>query len=962
MIAKDPGQWEAIQTAFDELVELDAESRARRLAAIGELNPALRDAVESLLSADTHASERLATLEAALFPQAMPDPLNLVGRTIFHFEVEEPLGVGGMGVVYRGRDTRLGRRVALKFLQPHYSVDEAAKKRFLREARAAAGMDHPHLCTIYDVRESDDGRLFLAMAFYEGETLKDRLVRTGALPVAEALAITRQVARGLACAHAAGIVHRDLKPGNVMLLPDGTVKILDFGIAKALGESASETTAAFGTVSYMAPEQIRGQTVDGRADLWAVGVLLYEMLTARKPFAGDHEVAVAHAIVHDEPVPPSKLRPGVPADVENIVLTLLQKDPSARPATVDDLIADLAAVEIDAPKARRRRVRTRSRRLTRRGLVAALGAGLIAGGIGGTVVARGLRAANPKMVSRYSMALPDGEGLAGAQNEYNRIAVSPDGERLVYVGASPDGTTQLLLRRHDQLHATPLTGTEGAVNPFFSPDGSRVGFVTTGSRLALKVISVDGGEPTTLADSMVDGGGAAWGYDGYIYYDSQLEGLGLARVQETGGPPEPATRLDVPGGELWHYQPEPLPSGRGVLFVIRRSNMRESDIAVTDPKTGAHRVLLRGLTPRYAASGHLVYVTVDGALMAVPFDQEKLALTGEPTTLADGIKVLGAGQADLGISATGTLVYAAGGSAAGQDELVWVARDGQATSVDPGWRHDFGPLALSPDGKELAVSVTQGGEYNLWIKRLDAGPASRLATWASYPSWAPDARRVAFVANSQQRSALDLDLYIGRADGSAPPRLFRSEAGFLQDAEYSRDGEWLLYRNGSDLFAVRTRGDTTRIPLVTTPFHELAPRLSPDGHWLAYSSDESGRREVYVRPFPATASARWTVSTGGGAEPLWSPGGRELFYQNARRELVAVAVSSDTTFAIGVQRVLFSTVPYEDHTEIGRSYDVSPDGRRFLMIRPPAISDDELIVVENFFEELKATDGSSADR
>ena len=366
-------RWKEIQASFDEVVELNANERAGRLATLASTDPELHRALESLLEADAVASEELAPIEEAFLPQfdRQPDPLGLAGRTIAHFDLREALGAGGMGVVYRAHDKRLGRAVALKFLLPHYNLDASAKARFLREAHAAAALDHPNLCTVYDVGTSDEGWLFLAMALYEGETLRARLTRDGTIPVREALEIARQIAEGLQAAHAAGIVHRDLKPGNIMLLPDGTVRILDFGLAKARDQSLSETGAHFGTVSYMTPEQIRGENVDGRADLWALGVVLYEMLTGRKPFGGDEEVAIAHAILHDEPELPSMHRSDISSALEGIVLRLLQKDPGKRYAVAEDLLRDLARTETLADgttgplRTRWRRVRRRFTRALR---------------------------------------------------------------------------------------------------------------------------------------------------------------------------------------------------------------------------------------------------------------------------------------------------------------------------------------------------------------------------------------------------------------------------------------------------------------------------------------------------------------------------------------------------------------------------------------------------------------------
>lgn len=384
----DRHRWEEIKATFDILVELDDVERGNRLAALGGTDPELRAAVESLFGADSDADALLAPLEAVFCPQSAPapDPLGLAGRTISHFQVREPIGAGGMGVVYRAEDTRLGRTVALKFLLPLYSLDANAKARFLREAHSAAALDHPNLCNVYEVGASDDGRLFLAMALYQGETLKARLARDRHLPVSETLEIARQVTEGLKCAHAAGIVHRDLKPSNVMLLPDGTVKILDFGLAKAPDQSLSESGARFGTVSYMAPEQIRGEAVNGRADLWAVGIVLYEMLTERKPFAAEHDIAIAHAILHDEPVPPSTYRREVSAALEDLVLRLLQKDPARRYQAAAELLGDLPRVGTEGA-GWRHSVRRRLRRVTyilaknRRRLLAA-GAAIVLIGAG----------------------------------------------------------------------------------------------------------------------------------------------------------------------------------------------------------------------------------------------------------------------------------------------------------------------------------------------------------------------------------------------------------------------------------------------------------------------------------------------------------------------------------------------------------------------------------------------------
>ncbi len=418
----DPRRWEEIQASFDEIVELDVSVRGERLATLTSTDPELRRALEALLLADAQASARLAPLEAGILSQLGPaiDPLGLAGRTISHFEVRELLGAGGMGAVYRAEDTRLGRAVALKFLLPPYNLDAAAKTRFLREAHSAAALDHPNLCSIHEVGTSDDGRLFLAMTLYRGETLKSRLALNGPLPVSQALDIARQVAQGLEGAHAAGIVHRDLKPANVMLLPDGTVKILDFGLAKVRDQSLSETGARFGTVSYMAPEQIRGEKVDVRADLWALGVVLYEMITGRKPFGGEEEIAIAHAILHLPPVLPSTHRAEVPASVEDLVLRLLHRDPAGRVASAAELLGDIARLgrQQGARHAVRQRLRKVSRALSakrRRMLAVGLGGALMIGAVGYTAVTRN-GAASAGAVERNVIAVLPFRNLSPADS------------------------------------------------------------------------------------------------------------------------------------------------------------------------------------------------------------------------------------------------------------------------------------------------------------------------------------------------------------------------------------------------------------------------------------------------------------------------------------------------------------------------------------------------------------------
>ena len=976
-------RWEEIQASFDELVELAPKERADLLSSLASTDPELHRALASLLEGDAAASVELRAIDVAFLPQSdpQPDPLGLGGRTISHFDLHEALGSGGMGVVYRADDTRLGRAVALKFLLPHYSLDASAKARFLREAHAAAALDHPNLCTIHEVGTSDEGWLFLAMALYQGETLRARLIRDGPVPVREALEIARQIAEGLRAAHVAGIVHRDLKPGNVMLLPDGTVRILDFGLAKARDQSLSETGIRFGTVSYMSPEQIRGGNVDGRSDLWALGVVLYEMLTGRKPFGGDEEVAIAHAILHDEPELPSTPRGDLSAALE-VVLRLLQKNPDKRHAGAAELLRDVArtrtltdgktaplqavipvATTMSTPaftppsKSATTLSQDPSTRRLRQMLFGVTALAIL---LTATLVWGWTHAAPAKQVARYTLVFDSAEAMIQPVGFFwGRLALSPDGSRLAYVGGP---RAQVLVRQRNQLHATAIPGSDGAQSPFFSPDGQRVGFFTGGRKL--QIASLSGGPLVTVTDSLVGMAGASWGRDGFIYVDgTQREPL-LRVEAKAGGVPKRFTVLDTAAREIDHAWPDILPNGKGILIAIGVRGEARS-IGVVDPSSGKHHVILNNAVyARYSPSGHLLYVRTDGTLMAVAFDQNAMKITGEPAALDAGLRVTPSSTVDLAVSDNGTLLYTRG-AGTGKQELVWVTRDGKAQPVDPDWQGNFTDPSLAPNGRRLAVALLPETSYDasaqindIWIKQLDRGPSNKLTLEAMsdhYPTWTPDGRSVTFTSNA----AGSFDLWTKRADGSSQAVLQVHEQHGAASARWSPDGKWLVFRGdrdgpgSGDILGIRPGIDTVAVPLVATRFRELAPAISPDGRWVAYASNESGQSEIYVVPFPNTAAARWAVSTRGGTEPLWSHSGKELFYRDAGGNLVAVDVQSTPMFSLGRTTTLFSALNYFSF-ERGAQYAVAPDDQRFLMIRRVAGAPDELIVVDNWFEELRA--------
>jgi len=562
----------------------------------------------------------------------------------------------------------------------------------------------------------------------------------------------------------------------------------------------------------------------------------------------------------------------------------------------------------------------------------------------------------PKPVVRYVIPLDSTQALNGVSG---RIAISPDGSTIAFAGG-PE--RRLYVRRRDELNAVPLPGTEGALGPFFSPDGQQLAFTTTS--YLLKVVSLKGGPPTILADSVVGRHGGSWGSDGQIYMSTRVN-TGIVRLAASpGSKPTPVTVLDSANGEIAHRFPDVLPSRKGVIFTVAYGGNGRSgnSIAVGDLATHRHTVLMNGTQARYSPSGHLLYVTENGTLMAVPFDQNKMRTAGEPTAIAEGMHIGFVGSIDVAISRTGTLLYVPG-VGQGNSELAWVARDGKAQPVDAAWQGYFRYPSISPDGTRLAVNLSEASRSHVWIKQLDRGPSLKLTfdgTTNSHPSWTPDGRSVTYYSSATQSGPVNSDLWTKRADGSAQAVLQLHYGRALSEALWSHDGRWLVIRTSAgadgagDILAIRPGIDTVPTPLEATKFSEYSPTLSPDDRWLAYSSNETGRDEVYVVPFPNTGTAKWPVSTRGGSEPLWSHHGNELFYRDASGNMISVTVSTSPTFSTGEARVLFSANRYIANPQ-HRQYDISRDDRRFLMVGLiGGNSSDKLIVVDNWFEELKA--------
>lgn len=865
------------------------------------------------------------------------------------YTFDREIGSGGMATVYLAQDLKHGRDVAVKVLKPELGAVLGAE-RFLSEIRVTANLQHPNLLPLFDSGEAE-GLLFYVMPFVRGETLRARIDREKQLPIEEAVRIAVAIASALGYAHEHGVIHRDLKPENI-LIQSGQPVIADFGIAlavsKAGGARVTQTGLSLGTPQYMSPEQAAGdRVIDARSDIYSLGAVTYEMFAGEPPHSGTSAQAIMAKLMTSEPRPLHTLRSTVPIHVASAVEKALAKLPADRFTSANDFVAALQNPSFTIPsRAGMAPLRdlTAAKSWKRVSFVTAAFAVLM------TAVAVWAlsKPAQSKPVLRYSLAFDSAQAIGGARA---RIAISPDGSHIVYTGGAQQ---HLYVRRRDELVARLLPGSENAMNPAFSPDGRKIVFY---SPTGLRVVSIQGAPPVLVTDSVVGNGGQAWGPDGFLYVDG-VGNAPLVRVSpEPGAPPKDFTALDTASGEVNHNWPDALPNGKGVLFIAHYSGRTRSGsaVAVAETKSGRHRAILPGGTlARYSRSGHILYVTADGTLMAVPFDQNSLKISGEAVAIVDRLRV-GSGS-DVTLSDNGTLVYATGGQQSGR-ELVWVTRDGTVERVDSTWVGNFWDSAISPDGKRVAVVDGTATRGDIWIKQLDRGPSLKLTVDGIYnedPAWSPDGRSVTFSSDAGGKR----ELWTQRADGSAKAALQLQAADDIIESAWSPDGRWLVFRTRNrgltqaDIFGIRPGVDSTPVVLVSTRLPDVAPAISPNGRWMAYQSTESGRAEVYVVPFPNTRDAKWPISTHGGVEPGWAASGRELFYRD-ENNMISVSVTTAPAFELGASTTLFSTNQFISGNG-RRAYELSPDDRRFLMIRPlGSLRQGQLIVVENWFAELK---------
>jgi serine/threonine-protein kinase len=884
------------------------------------------------------------------------------GTKLGSYEVVAQIGAGGMGEVYRAHDPKLGRDVAIKVLPEAFARDADRMARFQREAKVLASLDHPNIASIYGLEDSEGTRA-LVMQLVEGPTLADR-IKARPIPVDEAVRIAKQIADALEYAHERGIIHRDLKPANVKVTSDDAVKVLDFGLAKALegdpssidistsptiSRMATMQGVLLGTAAYMSPEQAKAKSVDRRADIWAFGCVLYEMLTGKQAFTGETVTDTLASIIKEEP--DSNLLPAqTPMRVRVLLQRCLQKDPKQRLRDIGDARISLEEVLSGAPEVAAM-PGAAAVPAWRRALPLAIG--LIAVGIAGFTgwSLRPSPAPPAKPVTRFTITLPPGQRLA-ADSVQSALALSADGSMLAYVAQS-DGVQQIYLRAMDSGEARPIAGTAGAIGPFFSPDGQWLGFFADGR---LKKTSLSGGVVQTLADAPSPRG-ASWDNRGTILFQPAIAGP-IQQMPEGGGSLEPVTRLEnLESANIW---PEPLPGSRSFVFVGGTGGLGGVTIAAQAFGSGERRNLAQvaGVTmASYASSGHLLYAQA-GNLMAAPFDVERLQIKGAAVPVVRGISQsppATVGGAQYSVSATGSLVYLTGATQGSLSKLVWVSRNGAEQPLGAP-AHNYEHPRLSPDARRVAVNVADSGSTQVYLYDVARDALSRFTfegDFNGYPVWSPDGRRIAFMSSREGLAHIFWQL----ADGGGGLERLTSDA-IDAPFSFSPDGQELAFVHAAGLPEIRVLriGNREQQAFLKTHAFQDSPQFSPDGRWLAYASEESGRREIYVQAYPGPGG-KWQISTDGGTEPRWNRNGRELFYRNGAK-MMAVEISTQPSFDVGKPRQVFEGRYRSNPFGYAMpNYDVSPDGQRFLVVKsveqPQEQGPAQINVVLNWTEELK---------
>ena len=885
-----------------------------------------------------------------------------LGTRLGPYEILSPLGAGGMGEVYKARDTRLERTVAVKVLPPHLASSPEARQRFEREAKAISRLSHPHICGLFDVGQQD-GTDFLVMELLEGETLSARLAK-GPLPLEDVVRYGIEMADALDLAHRQGIVHRDLKPGNVMLTQSG-VKLLDFGLAKVVAplfprSDASESLTAsmpadlteegtlLGTFQYMAPEQLEGRAADARSDIFAFGTVLYEMATGRKTFAGSSQAAIAGAIMGQEPPPISSLQPLSPPAFDRLVRNCLAKDPDRRWQTAHDIGLQLAGMGELAPQVAGTAPATH---VLRRWMPWAVASAAVAAAVI-AVFRPGVPSLPASPPVRFSVSPPPGGAFTLDRNvETVSLALSPDGSRIGFVASDPTGETRIWLRPLDGLEARPLVGTEGATSLFWSPDGRSIAFFA-GDKL--KRLDLPAGSPVPLCDVPENIGlYGTWGSGGQILFASN-RGEAIFRVTTTGVAPSEVIKADRSRGEIKVNLPWFLPDGTRFLYLSRHSDF-SGQLMLGELGKPPRRVLSVASNVQWVDPDYLVFVR-DGTLVGQRFDLSSGRVTGDPFSIAESVNYFfPTGVARFSTSRNGVLVYQANRNRA---RIVWIDRSGREIA-QLGASANYFSLRLSPDGSKAIIDRLEPGPgaYDLWSFDLERGIETRLTSGIASEIrgiWLSGGGAVVFSSVSSSGGRGNV-LHLFRKDlTSGTEKELLPKGGFQIGTDVSPDGSTVVFqeraeRGDFDLWTLPLSGEPTPSPFVRSPFNEINGCFSPDGHNVAYVSDESGRGELYVAPFPATGR-KTRVSSGGGWDPRWSRDGHELFYLSDEGQVVSVPVRLAPTLELGSPVPLFTVKGGKGWSD----YDVSLDGKKFLAIVPEVVADEQpLTVILNWAAEIK---------
>jgi serine/threonine protein kinase len=856
----------------------------------------------------------------------------MIGKTILHYKILEKLGEGGMGIVFKAEDTKLNREVAIKVLPPHLLASDDDRSRFNREAKAAAALNHPNIATVYEINEQDD-KPFIVMEFVDGQTLNHHIEK-GPFKLRDAISVAIQVAEGLKAAHSKGIVHRDIKSSNILLGPDNRAKILDFGLAKtAMSTKLTQMGTTIGTVAYMSPEQVKGLEVDHRTDLWSLGIVLYEMISGRLPFAAEYDQAIFYSIQNENPEPLTSLRTGVPLSLEWIVNKLITKEPEERYQNANDLIIDLKAIDLNStgfsrvssstvtprpstqqttiPESEKRIKTSISRNKVFSWLIPVflLAALLIMSFLYYT------RTIPEHQIIRTSIIAADSNlpAFTTQQLEGGHFALSPNGTLLAYVAEDSIGKSHLWVRRLDALSAQKLAGTEGASYPFWSADNRNIGFFASGK---LKKINASGGPALTICDA-TRGRGGTWNSNNIILFSPDQVG-DIFQVAAGGGTPQKVTSLDSTRDERAHRWPFFLPDGKHFFYFARLSGNRESEtdaIYLASLDGSINKIILNARTNIAYANNYVLY-SHDNTLMARHFDMGNLDFSRDARPIAENLKystVFSRGA--FTVSQNGLLIYQSGISTSGQN-LIWYDQKGRAgNTIGPMEAYRW--VKLSPDGKKASISIydPESRQEDLWIHNFTREIRTRFTfdpAWERMCIWSPDDQTIIFNSN---RDGKFYDLYQKNASGSGETTLLYKDEIDKYPTDWTADGRFITYTSVDD---PETKWDLWIVPMVPdqngtepkpypflkTKFFEGAAKFSPDGKWIAYSSDESGQDEVYVRPFPGPGG-KWQISAGGGFDSYWRKDGKEIFYEANGKKIMAVTVKSNNDiFEVGAAREL----------------------------------------------------------